>query len=472
MTDSGDGLRRHLGLWQATALNITMVVGAGVFITIPLMLLHLPGPYALLGWLATGILILVDALFWCELGAALPASGGSYGYLLECYGDQGWGRLLAFLFVWQFLLSGPLELGSGLIAIDAFLQPLLPEAAKAFNDAWTWRFLLCLKPELAVTFSPVRVGCALLGAALVVLLYRDVRSLGRLTVLFGAGVLGAATWILIEGALRFNPAVAFDFAGTTAPKNLPMELGAAMTLALYSYLGYYNVCYVGDEVRDPGRTIPRAVLLSAALVVVLFCGMHLAMLGTVSWRKVPTDEKVLEGYSLTAAFMQQVHGPWAAGLVALLLVWGCLASTFAGLLGYSRIPYGAAVGGHFFRAFGAVHPRHHVPHRSLLLVGGCTMAWAFFDFTPVVNALIVTRIPVQFVAQVAGVALLRRSRPELARPFRVWLYPVPAALALVGWGYVYCTADWLYIVLGLGTLTAGVAAFFLWSWASGGWPFR
>src|SRR3954454_10493944 len=99
-----------------------MIVGAGVFITIPLMLKELPGPWALLGWLIAGALILVDGLIWSELGAALPGSGGSYLYLLESYGPKRWGRLTAFLFIWQFMLSGPLELASGLIAMDVFSQ--------------------------------------------------------------------------------------------------------------------------------------------------------------------------------------------------------------------------------------------------------------------------------------------------------------------------------------------------------------
>src|SRR5947209_11030339 len=125
-----DGLQRHFGLLQATALNVTMIVGAGVFITIPLMLKVLPGPYALLGWLGAGALILVDGLIWSELGAALPGSGGSYLYLLECYGRERWGRLMAFLFIWQFLISGPLEVGSGLIAISTFATQVTP----AFKD--------------------------------------------------------------------------------------------------------------------------------------------------------------------------------------------------------------------------------------------------------------------------------------------------------------------------------------------------
>src|SRR5262245_15594655 len=183
------GLRRHFGLLHATALNVTMIVGAGVFITIPLMLKELPGPYALLGWLAAGALILVDALFWSELGAALPGSGGSYAFLLESYGSRRGGRLTAFLYIWQFLLSGPLELASGLIAVDVFLQPLLPQEAAAFNDAHRLRILLCPDPELAVTLSPTRLGCVLVGALIVLLLYREVRTLGWMTVVFGVGVL-------------------------------------------------------------------------------------------------------------------------------------------------------------------------------------------------------------------------------------------------------------------------------------------
>jgi amino acid transporter len=470
---SEGGLERHFGLWQATALNVTMVIGAGVFITIPYMLLKVPGPLALLGWLAAGGLILVDGLIWSELGAALPGSGGSYLYLLECYGRRRWGRLMAFLFIWQFLLSGPLELASGLIAMDAFSQSLSPHWA-AFNERWGRTFDLWKAQELAVTFSPGRLGCVAVGALIIALLYRRVTSLGRLTVLFWLGVLAASGWILLEGALRFDPHRAFDFTGAmTRPADLAHSVGAAMVLALYSYLGYYNVCYIGEEVRDPGRTIPRAVLLSAALVVVLFVAMHLALLGTVSWHDVPKSEAGLKDYSLPAEFMKRAYGgaAWPVALVTLLLMGSCFAAAFSGLLGYSRIPYGAARAGHFFRAVGRAHPRLHIPHVSLLLVGGLTLAWSFFDLASVINALITTRILAQFIAQVVGVMLLRRREPGLRRPFRLWLYPLPCGLALAGWLYVFVCSEPIYIALGLLTLLAGVATFFLWSWHTGAWPF-
>src|SRR6478672_13454834 len=134
----GPPLARGLGLWQATAVNITQIVGAGVFATIPLILGVLPGPYALLAWLVAGVLILCDSLIWGELGAALPAAGGSYHFLLESYGRHRWGRLMAFLFVWQILISGPLEIGSGLVAAAQFSTAF--SGVKRFDKAHTRSF--------------------------------------------------------------------------------------------------------------------------------------------------------------------------------------------------------------------------------------------------------------------------------------------------------------------------------------------
>jgi APA family basic amino acid/polyamine antiporter len=465
----GATLTRGLGPWQATALNVTCIVGAGVFVTVPLLLRELPGPYALFGWLAAGALILVDGLIWSELGATMPGSGGTYQYLLECYGREKWGRLASFLFIWQFLLSGPLELGSGLVAVAQFSSALSPEFQE-WNAAWTWRWVLWKEQDLAVSFGPARLLGFLLGLGVLVLLYRNVTALGRLTVAVWLGVMATIAWILLEGWARFDPARAFDFSGAAAtwPADFGWKLGPAMILAMYSYLGYYTVCYVGDEVRDPGRTIPRAILWSALIVCVLFAGLHLAMLGTVPWYEVPPND---DNFSLPAEFMRRVHGPWAATLVTLLLIWCCFGSVFAGLLGASRIPYGAARRGHFFRVFATVHPRERIPHFSLGLVGGLMLFWSFFDLQNVINALIVTRILEQFVAQVIGVMLLRRRQPDRPRPYRMWLYPLPCLLALVGWLYLYGSAGWLYIALGGGTLVTGVVVFLVWSRHTGEWPF-
>jgi amino acid transporter len=464
-------LHRHFGLLHAVALNISQIVGAGVFVTIPLMLDKLPGPYALLGWLVGGVLMLADGQVWSELGAMLPGSGGSYLYLLECYGPRRWGRLMAFLFVWQFLISGPLELGSGLIAISVFCTAFSPDFAQ-FNRDWTWSFEFSHEQSLAITLSPTRAIAIGIGLFILVLLYRRITILGRLAVMIWVGVLAVIGWILVEGCLHFDPAKAFDFSGQAAawPAHFWTGLGGATLLAMYSYLGYYNICYLGDEVRDPGRTIPRSIILSALLVAVLFVGVHLALLGTVSWQTVKTED-----YSLPAEFMRQSYGDYgkvSVILVTLLLIWSCFGSAFAGLLGYSRIPYGAARYGHFFAIMGRVHPQLRIPHLSLLFVGALTLVWALFDLEKVITALITTRILEQFVAQIVGVVLLRRRQPERPRPFRMWLYPLPCGLALVGWLYLYFSSEHLFIILGLATLVAGVLVFVCWTWRTSQWPFR
>lgn len=463
-------LVRGIGPWQATALNVTMIVGAGVFATVPLLLKELPGPYAILSWVAAGALIFVDALIWSELGAALPGSGGSYLYLLECYGRDRWGRLFAFLFIWQFLISGPLELASGLAAIAQF-APHLSQRFADFDEAYTTTVDLWKKQELAVFFGPGRVvGCAV-GLAIIVLLWRNITTLGRLTVTFWIGVLGTIIWIVIEGAIRFDPGKAFDFSEQAAqlPADWGWKLGPAMILAMYAYFGYYHVCYIGDEIKDPGQTIPRSILWTVAIICVLFVAVHLAMLGTISWQQV-LKEKSLED-NLAAGFMQQIYGPWAAAVVTVLLIWCIAGSTFAGMLGYSRIPYGAAEQGHFFAMFRSVHPEHRIPHLSLLLIGGMTLFWSFFGLENIIKALVVTRILQQFVAQVFGVMLLRRFRPELHRPYRIWLYPLPCLLAVIGWLYMYVTAETFYQVFGGLTLATGLIAFLVWSFKTGGWPF-
>lgn len=483
MSEPSGGLQRHFGLLQATALNVTMIVGAGVFVTIPLMRQELPGPYLLLGWLLGAALMIADGLVWAELGAAMPGSGGSYLYLLESYGRNKLGRAMSFLFIWQFIISGPLELASGLIAMGMFAASIRP-GVRAFNESNTLghrvdlnslvpKWLEADSPVLVgVEISPTRVFALLMGVLIVALLYRRITVLGKLTVTFWLGVLGVIAWVLIDGAANGSVDRAFakfDMAAGT-PDKFASHLSIIVGLAMYSYLGYYNVCYIGDEVRNPGRTIPRAIILSAILVATLFVGLHISMLGVVPWNEIPTGDAV-SSYSLPAEMMRRLHGDGAATLITLLLVWSCFGSAFAGMLGYARIPFGAARQGHFYAALARIHPTLRIPHVSLLLIGGLTLFWSFFDLDNVIKLLIITRILEQFVAQIIGVMILRRTRPDMPRPYRIWLYPLPCLLALFGWIALYVTSAPIFIVLGLVTLAAGVLAFMFWSKLTRTWPF-
>lgn len=467
----GDGrpLARGLGFWQATAINITQIVGAGVFVTVPLILGLLPGPYALLAWLAAGALILCDSMIWGELGAALPSAGGSYHFLLESYGRSKWGRLLAFLFVWQILISGPLEVGSGLVAAAQFSTALSPEY-KEFDATHTWRAEIKISEAetLGIAIGPSRLCGFALGAFILFLLYRRIATLGRLSVVFLLGVLAVLGWVLVEGALRFDPARAFDMTpdAEARSEHWSAGFGVAMGFAIYSYLGYYNVCYLGDEVVNPARTIPRSILASSLIVVVLFALVHLAITGVLT-----RSEAIAAKDNVTAEFMMRLHGPWAATLVTVCLVGSCFAASFSGTLGYSRVPYAAARNGHFFRWFAEVHPDHQIPHRSLLLIGGMILFWSFFSLEMIITALIVTRVLEQFVAQIFAVVLLRKLQPERPLPWRMWLYPLPCVVALAGWLFVYASAGTLLIAIGLGTLAAGALAFLAWSRWRRDWPF-
>lgn len=457
-------LRRHFGLFQSTALNITAVVGAGVFVTIPLMLAHLPGPLAVLGWVAAGVLILLDRMIWSELGAALPGSGGSCLYLLESYGRKSWGKLMAFLFVWQFMLSGPLEVASGLIAMSQFAAAIHPDIA-SWNEQHTLKFTLVEAANLSWSLSPARMFAFLLGGLLIFLLYRRVEALGKLTMLFSLGVLGLIFWIILDGAVHFRASRAFDLISSEWPAGggFALGIGQAMILAMYSYFGYYHICYVGDEVKDPGKNIPRSILFCCVTIITLFTCVHLAMTGVVSWRGIPVKSPEVDSYSLAADFMRVLHGDGAAILITLFLIWSCAGGAFAALLGYSRIPFGAARQGYFFQTMSHVHSRHNIPHRSLLLVGGLTLFWTFFDLGTVITALVTTRILEQFIGQIIGLMLLRRNKPNLERPYKVPLYPIPCYLAAAGWLFLYFSAGWIFIFGGMATLLLGCLVYFGWN---------
>jgi amino acid transporter len=464
-TPAADPLTRGLGFWQATAVNITQIVGAGVFATIPLILVKLPGAYGLLAWLVAGLLILCDGMIWAELGAALPSAGGSYHFLREAYGRSRWGRLMSFLFVWQLLISGPLEVGSGLVAAAQFSTAVSADY-KDWNEVHTKRLEVEIVEgqKVGVMFGPSRLFGLALGVVILALLYRRVTTLGRISLVFLVGVLAVLGWVLVEGAMRFDPGVAFAPTAPPTADQFGSALGAGMALAIYSYLGYYNVCYLGGEVRNPSRTIPRAILASAAAVVILYPLVQLAITGVI-----PPDEAAKSTDNLTADFMSRIRGPWAATLVTVLLVGSCFASVFSGTLGYSRVPFAAAQDGQFFGWFAAVHPRHRIPHRSLLLIGGMILFWSFFSLDAIVSALIATRILEQFVAQVFAVVLLRRSGRPM--PWRMWLYPLPCVVALIGWVFVYATTGLLFVLMGAVTLLAGAAVFLIRAWRYHEWPF-
>ncbi len=442
-------LVRRFGLLPATALNMTNMMGAGPFITIPLLMSALGGPQAMLGWLVALVIVICDGMVWSELGAAMPGSGGSFHYLREAFGRTRFGPLMAFLFVWQFVLSGPLEIASGYIGFAAYA-------------GYIWKGLT--RAESIALIVAV-------GAFNVALLYRRISSIASITVSLWLGTLVTVLAVIVTGAMHFDPRIAFDFPPGAFNFSLGffLGLGAAARIGIYDYLGYYDICYIGDEVRNPGRVIPRSILISTVAVAFIYLGINLSIIGVIPWREFVPASAHAESSFIVSIFMQRIYGERVATIFTLLVLWTAFGSVFALLLGYSRVPFAAAESGYFFRAFGRLHPTKDFPYVSLLVLGAISIVAGFFSLGTVIDALIVTRILVQFMGQIFALMLLRRQAPHMPRPYRMWLYPLPALVALLGWTFVFATTQLRVILFGVGVLALGCLAFLLWSKSGKRW---
>jgi len=488
--DRGTTLVRGVGLGSATALNMIDMIGVGPFITIPLIISAAGGPQAMLGWILGAALALCDGMVWAELGAAMPGSGGSYRYLKEIYGpppqhaktgragDPGarLGRLVSFLFVWQLSFSAPLSIASGCIGLAQYASYLLPSLEKTYLATTLAVSLPGLGPlEARVLVNRATFVAIGACAVAVLLLYRRISVVGRLSKLLWVGVLATVGWVIVAGLAHFDRVRAFDFpAGAFRLDHAFFAgLGSALLIATYDYWGYYNVCFLGDEIKEPARTIPRALVYSILAVGAIYVVMNVSILGVVPWRELAAAGKSETRYYVVSLMMQRVYGSWAGYAIALLVIWTAFASVFSLLLGYSRVPYAAARDGNYFRAVGRVHPVHRFPHVSLVALGVVAACFCLLRLADVIAALVVIRIVIQFLVQAVGLLILRARRPEAPQPFRMWLYPLPALAAIAGFLFVlFSRQNFLkevrYAVV---ILVAGLLIFFLRAWRRREWPF-
>ncbi len=468
-------LIRGVGLTGATTLNMIDMIGVGPFITIPLIVTAAGGPQAMLGWIAGAVFALCDGLVWAELGAAMPNAGGSYEYLKQAYGPNSLGRLLSFLFIWQLSFSAPLSIASGCIGLAHYAGYMLP----GLDHVWlshTYHVGLPILGSLEVStvlMSGTLVAMASCGF-IVFLLYRRITVIAKLAELLWIGVAIAIAWIIFAGLTHFNATRAFDFptgAFTLSPEFFT-GMGAAMLIATYDYWGYYNVCFLGGEVKDPGRTIPRALILSIVAVSAIYIVMNISVLGVVPWREMVGHSGTESNY-IVSVFMERIYGNWAGRAIAALIIWTAFASVFSLLLGYSRVPYAAALDGNYFRAFARVHPEKRFPTVSLLALGGVAILFCLLRLADVIAALVVIRILLQFIVQAVGVMVLRHRRPDMPRPFRMWLYPLPALMAIGGFTYILLARKDFQrqIKYAVVILIAGLLVYFVRSWKRREWPF-
>ena len=436
---------RAIGLWGGLSANVLNMVGIGPFITIPLALAAMGGPQALLGWLTGAVLCLCDGLVWAELGSAMPKSGGPYHYLQDGFGAARLGRMFSFLYLWQSLVIGPLSIASGTVGFSQYAAYLVPQMGPTHIIAAA--ATLCL-----------------LNTAL---LYREVRSIQRISMVIAAIVFAAILWIVISGVMHFDAKVAFDFPpdAFTLSHSFWIGLGSTTLIAVYDYGGYNNVCLIGEEIKNPRRIIPLAVLGSIVLVAILYVGLNLSIIGVLPWREAQHSKAIV------ADFMQAIYGHWGGMAVAVLILIASWGSALAVLLGMSRVPYAAAADGRFFKAFARLHPTGRFPTVSLLFMGGLSALACFFSLSDLIAVMIVIQTLFQFVAQCVAVILLRRRNPQ-ADSFRMPLYPLPVIVAIAGWLYITVTSQTRHIVVAASLLTLGIAVYLLQARGRREWPFN
>jgi len=445
---SAPTLERRIGLRSAVAFNMLEMIGVGPFITLPLVIAAAGYRLSVWAWVLGAAIAVADGLVWAELGAAFPRAGGSYAFLREIYGPERAGNWLSFLYVWQVSFTAPLAIASGCIGLSSFL-------------AWFWPGLdaapFAALPALHYSNFAAAATCLLVTA----LLYRNLKSVTRLAWVLFAGVLAAIAGVIVSG---------FAHAATTGGWRMPAEpaislpvalggLAQATLLTTYCYWGYYNIAFLGGEVRKPERTIPRAILLSLLFVAGFYVAMDLAALPAMRDGGRDAASHVAAGAAvrlqLVADIARSAFGSLAGRSMAALIIWTAFGSIFSLLLGYSRVPYAAARDGNYFRFLAAVHPKHGIPHRSLVALGLVAAGFCFFSLAQVITMLVVTRILIQFFLQHVGVMVLRAQRPELPRPFRIPFYPLPPLAAIAG--FLFMLVNRSHALGGLG-VAAGIAA--------------
>ena len=438
-------LTRRLGLAQATAINMTDMVGIGPFITLPMVIGMMNGPWFLYAWLAGALLSFIDAMVWSELGAAFPMAGGSYNFLKETYGKTKLGRLMSFLFVWQTMIQAPLVIASAAIGFAYYFSYLV---------------------NLSVLESKVLSGAVVI--AIVILLYRKIEAIGKISIILWAGVLVTMLWIIgggiyhgnfLQPVREVNNGLTINYAFITA-------IGFASVKSVYSYLGYYNVCHLGGEIINPTRNIPRSMFLSIAGISVLYMLMNVSVVSVIPWQHAKDSKFVI------SEFMQLLAGDTAAKIVTCLVLLVAFSSVFSATLGYSRIPYAAAVDGAFFKVFAKLHPTGNFPYISLLFLGAIAFVFSLlFKLGDVISAILAMRILVQFIAQAVGLLLLRKARKTTQFPYKMPLFPLPVYLAIVIWFGILISTGLHMVLGGLLAITTGTVVYFVKAKVNNEWPF-
>jgi fructoselysine transporter len=450
-------LERGLGLLEATSLNVTFMVGIGPFVVIPFVVQAMGGPQCLIAWLTGAVLAFFDGCVWAELGAALPHAGGSYVFLREAYGPQRWGRLMSFLYIWQTLFQGPLSIASGALGFANY-STYLSHSANAANASAA---LLTSPAEKAIAAGIVALA--------VILLYRRIATIGKISIALCAIVVATILWLIYGGVTHFHPSYVLSFppGAWSFSWIFAAALGHGTVQTVYSYLGYYNVCNLGGEMKRPERNIPRAIFLSIGVIALLYFVMQTSILGAV-----PSGEAA-RTKAVVSIFVARTFGPGWATFATVLILITAFGSIFAATLGYSRVPYAAALDGNFFSAFSRVHPTKHFPTVSLVALGATAVVFCLsLTLIDTIRAILAMRCLIQFIGQAIGLLILHRHWGRERLPFRMWFFPVPLVIAILGWIGIFISTGRRPMLASLAAMAIGIVVYLGRARVRREWPFQ
>jgi amino acid transporter len=410
------------------------MVGIGPFVVMPFVVAQFNSGLFIWAWIFGVITAFMDAMVWSELGARYPLAGGTYNFHRIAYGEKG-GKLMSFLFVWQTAIQAPLVVASAAIGFAQYLTYLVP------LHWWEQKI--------------VSGGLVIL---VFLLLYRKIETIGKISVVMGSIVVLTIVWIIISGLLHQQHTIQvlppanesfFTYAFWAA-------IGHASVKTVYAFLGYYNVCHLGGEIKNPEKNIPRSIFISIFGIAVLYLLMNISVMGVMPWQSVNADNKYL-----VSSFMQQLYGRQGGVIVTVLILCIAFSSLFAVVLGYSRVPYAAAADGNFFKPFARLHPTKHFPYISLIAL--CALGFVFsllFRLADVISSILAMRIIVQFIGQGVGVSLLRKKKGIGELPFKMFLFPLPVIVSILIWIFLFISTGW-FALWGSLIAIAGVVVFYM-----------
>lgn len=408
------------------------MVGIGPFVVLPLVMQFFGDARFIYAWIAGALISFIDAFVWSELGTAFPKAGGSYNFLKEAYGEK-YGKVMSFLYVWQTMIQAPLVIASGAIGFAMYTSYLMP---------------------LDEMQKKIVSGCVVIF--LTFLLYRKIETIGKISVLLWAGVLVTFIWI-IYGAISYeNKIPVFDKIGSLKLDSVfAAALGMASVKTIYSYLGYYNVCHLGGEIKRPHVNIPRSIFISITGISILYILLNYSVASVISIEEAMKSEFVMSLY------FEKLFGATAATIATVLILWIAFASLFAVMLGYSRVPYAAALDGQFFYPFSRLHSTKKFPYVSVLALGAAGFLFSLlFKLTDVISAILAMRILIQFIGQAFGVVLLRSRFSVAGLAFKMPLYPLPVICAIAVWLWIFFSTGQKFVLSGLSVIAVGLLVYY------------